>query len=482
MKKRYGLLQRVLMIGVTCILLTGAAPAYASGAEGAFPLLSRWVQEVEDGRPVKIDVAVTLDALLPFAEEALASLNSLVETLAGKLYYQNTGELIHTEMELSLGGNTIASFGERETEEGWQAYITGLDDLLLTAAKDSPFNLLLGVDGLAQVKDPLLPFADFDGMAEALPELLEELAPYEKAKKQSTTLKNVGKATKSMIYTLEKEDSEALKSFLIPLVRAGGWQAAETLLGSLVMETKGTLTAYYTAKDELIGLAYSGRLSFEGVDARKVTFQWAFSATEKKDIHTFSLKAPPVSGKNDLTITGSVNWNLENKKEGLTYTWNVSNKVDGKTVKTTFSAKLKNGKSEGAQTMTGEVSLAKEADKIIESWTLEPELVASEGAEVSLDGTVRYTHVYDKKTKENILLYLTAASAEEMLPFGGMDTPVDKLTQGEREALAVTAQERIAYDFLAAVLSLPQENIQFITKGLSEQDWNLIVQTFTATQ
>ena len=481
MKSNLRMLRSIsLLVLIYLVAVPLGGVARADGIQSAFPQLSRWIQSVESGKPVKADVSVTLHTILPFAEKELLVLNELVEEVQGQFYYHQGADTLHTEAEVYLGNQMAFNFGERESAGGAEAYITGTDDMLLTSEEGSALDVFLGTNGLDTITDPYVAILRYDEMRDALAELLVPLEEYGKAKKQSFSIKNVGKAARSMVYTFPKDEGQLLKDMLVSLADTSGWQEVVSLFRTMTLSGKGTLTAYYTSNDELIGLAYAGELAFGDATPRKITFLWGFSTDTKRDIHTFSLKAPATKGSDNLTITGNQTWNLQSGKEGLTFEWNVTSKISGKTEKDIVSVKLTNARGESTDSLKGDISLTREFQKNTEIWLLQPALLITGG---TIDGSVRYTHTYNKKAQQDLTLTIAAKEAVELrLPFGGVVVDVNRLFPNERESMENKVAQSIAYGVLAAALQLPEEKLQFIRSGMDDLDWNQVIQAFTGNQ
>ena len=89
---------------------------------------------------------------------------------------------------------------------------------------------------------------------------------------------------------------------------------------------------------------------------------------------------------------------------------------------------------------------------------------------------MQLTHKQNKRVAEDMTLTLSMAAGESFnWEMRGTETKLDELSAESLTALQEDGAKRMAAQVLRVMLTLPQEDLAFIQKGLSQEAWQRIL-------
>ena len=128
--------------------------------------------------------------------------------------------------------------------------------------------------------------------------------------------------------------------------------------------------------------------------------------------------------------------------------------------------------------LTGEAWIKQtDRDGDSETWIARPELTFADAKEApAVQGGVQLTHKQNKRVAEDMTLTLSMAAGESFnWEMRGTETKLDELSAESLTALQEDGAKRMAAQVLRGMLTLPQEDLAFIQKGLSQEAWQRIL-------
>ena len=303
---------------------------------------------------------------------------------------------------------------------------------------------------------------------DALPALSGRLGEAPPAEKAAADLPYVGKSARRVAYALSEEELQALWPAALQAAAPAlslslpGGKAAEiqALLGGLRFQGPGRLTRYLTDEGRDLALQYSGRVSGEGVSARKVSLRLGYQ--EKMGLF-IDLKAPALRGKDKLNLT--MGYSLAGEEtarkleSALKCAWQ-QGKASGN-VKA--GAALTGSAEGGAERLSGSLWLEEGKERL----TLTPDLLISAG---SAEGALSVEKRQGKKTAFAIKLTLSAA----LMPEGIPALPSDGAVPLDSADALIQAQDSLGLALMPAMIDLIKgSDPQTIRKLLHElgRDW-----------
>ena len=431
--------------------------------------------QLENGAPTAIYMTAKLHDWSPFDEETVAGLNRILEECGVSMFHQSENDREIDQWSIVIGGTPAMDFTAVEEHTGYSLATSLLPGKLLYSANLSPLSMMqegAGDLALGQEEDQWL--FQVPQWSAYLDGLTRVLAPYGKEKKASKKFAKIGTAKQSVVYTLTKEEAaRALEEFLPSVDQR--W-LSDILVG-ITFTGKLTVTLYKDEQGVPLALAASGQMSSGMGTARTVTFQWSFKEAEGERKDILSLKAPQVKGKDKTTVSYSRTETAFEGQNSLTVsgTWNST--ADSVSAKKVLAASLTNTLGGDNQRITGEVSVADTQDGKTVTRKIQPTILTVQyGEDICAKCSFRMTTLEDKRTTLDATLSITADPAQETrIQLPEQIVFVEELEPAALVGLREQFQTNLVYQTVRAVLTLPKEALDVLSKGLSEEEWQSIL-------
>ncbi len=455
-----------------CMLFSTAS---AGGLDGLAPMLSDFLQSAEQGRPLDITLSATLHQLVPYGEDTLKALNSLLAGVKLQIAYQNAGGAETVKAQLVMGDTAALDFTQRNTGDQTLLQTSLLPGTTYASAAETPMETLFNEQ--AEAPSWITDVPDLDALFHKVTAGLDSLQDFAKEKKVSYKLTSVGTAKKALVYTVPEESAQLVKDVLSQLLEG---LPLENLRGaaSLLQVTGDTVvTLYQSAEGENMGLSVKGVMAYNGGSSRKVSFLWGALPDADKAVHTLSLKAPAVKGSDSLTVTGKYILTKKAAQNSLSLSLDTKNTLDKKTDRIVWAGDLSCLVAEDNQRLEGEVKRTHTgAEGAVDVYSVKPGLtVVQAGGTPSLQGNVRIAFMQDKRLQSDATVSVAAAQAgapawEASFPA----VSLDGIGQDALDALREKAQSASEKAVLQAVLTLDPNTLTLISSNITQEDWERI--------
>ncbi len=468
----------LMLIG--CFLFSSAM---AEGEPSLHPMLEEWLDRIEGGQAADITISATLHDLVPYGEETVAAMNRLLSECRLQIGYQQGEQGETARTQLIIGEIPAIDYVTRSGSE-MLAQTSLLPGLTLKSESGPPLEILLG-EGMeipfwaADILDP-------NDLADRIPDALSGLAAFGQEKPGSYRLSSIGTAKKAVIYTVPENSVQLLRDGFSLLADALRFTEASALLKTLTTAGDAVITLYQSADGANMGLGVNAVMGFENIAPRKVTFLWVFKSDEKNCLHSLSLKAPAQKGSDSLTVAGEMTLESLKAKNRLSFNMDIKNKLNGQSGRTLWKGQLDCLMAEDNQRLEGEVKRTytdpEDTDHIL---SIKPSLLTVKaGGEVSLKGSARMVWARGKATLTDVTFSLMADKAAGALWEETSDIlSLDGLGENELAATGEGAQAAAAEAVWRAVIALPKECLTLVSRNISQEDWERIVQdVFVVTQ
>ena len=453
-------------------------------ALAAEPFAPHWTElegVMENGGSMHLELSGQLTEWVPFETENTAAINALLKHCGFEVDYTGqTGDEQYA-LTITVDGQPVATVGQKTTPEGIEWY-SDLNDAVYTleaGSQTQPLTLMSDnerADGLLLWEEVLLGDIPLEELAQHMIQLLMAEG---KAAKSTKNVSKIGRAAKTYKITT---DGPGAQDIVTQAAEAMNSPYAEAFASQLTFSgAKNIFTLYENKEGTILGLNFSGRAAFAGGDARKVTLTWGFKADDETRLDTLSLTAPSVKGKNKLTV--KFTWNRDWKAAANTQRLEGSISSTLNSVKTsqTVSVDLKNAKALNGHQITGAIQVDTTENDVKETLILKPTIqTTKQDQRPSFRGSIQIETLKSKKPM------LTAAVSVAMDPkvdpiFAPVELmeviPLEDLSEDALketdEELAVLLTQRL----LLAMMTLPQEDLAALQTGISQANWEKVVET-----
>lgn len=401
---------------VLCLLLLAQTAAASALSFSFSPGLQQVAERLQAGHAYEIQVQGELAAWPDLNPESLEAFRNWLGNHSLSLHLQNLRGSADSLAVLKRGETPLLTLFTTQTDE--QAAMTlGREGQPLTrylgAGQDTPWHTLLGLD--TRMTDLKAARAALQSLGQAA---LPYLAAYEKPVKAATTIKNVGRGTSQMVYTLKKDEAQAFFEEagpqLLPLLKEaltallpGDAEALFPSLDSLMPGGTLTIKRILDKEEQDLGLQITGLIQVNG-QARRLTL---FGGVAEKGLY-LSLKLPATRGNDNLQVQLSFLTEGSRLKGDWRY-----EAVSGKnrhraSGSITLTSALKEeveritGKITGTSRVTGEAPASFD-------FFIRPELEARGD---SLTGSLTLQELAGKKVRKEVVLHLTGQPAPAITP------------------------------------------------------------------
>lgn len=455
-----------------CMLFSAAS---AGGLDSLAPMLSDFIQSAEQGQPLDITLSATLHQLVPYGEDTLKALNSLLAGVKLKITCQNAGGTETVKAQLVMGDTAALDFTQRGTGDQTLLQTSLLPGTIYASASATPMETLF--DEQAEAPTWITDVPDLNTLFLQVTAGLGSLKDFVQEKKVSYKLTSVGTAKKALVYTVPEESAQLVKDALsqlfggLPFGDLGGAASLLQVTGNTVV------TLYQSAEGENMGLSIKGVMAYNGGSFRKVSFLWGVLPGGEKTVHTLSLKAPAVKGSDSLTVTGKYILTKKAAQNSLSLSLDIKNILDKKTDKIVWAGELSCLVVEDNQRLEGEVKRTHtSAEGTVDVYSIKPGVtVIQTGGTPSLQGNVRIAFTQDKRLQSDVTVSVAAAQADA--PAWEASLPVvslDGMSQDTLDTLREKAQNASEKAILQAVLTLDPDTLTLISSNITQEDWERI--------
>lgn len=457
--------RRVIALSVICVLLLMSVNVSAESVSGIW---NAW--NGDGNEEFTADITVQFSAHMPFDEERREALNALLKHITLRL--SDTGDVQQTEilvdgdpaLSLMTRGegeeqNTVCSFLPGTTVIGKDAGINLSDISSVDLASDFELLQRSGKAILTDLYDWLI----------RLPELCPDNC---KNGKEKQSFKNVGKAVTKTVITFTKASVE--EGVLDVWKEACPAGELKTWAQDLVFSGRQQITLFRDDQDRVIRLTYSGTAAMGDAVPRKITLGWSRLRTAEKSYDKLSLKTPAVSGSDHDTVTLEF---LESFRE------------DGSAVSLDFSVEHVENRVKRSAGCVAELSLAessltgsitlkqKEGNGTQQFYILTPKFFVGENG--AMNGTVVYQQKRGKDLLEDaeITAELTRNATLPDFPETTLVIQESSMNDEEKASLRDQILWGAAEALIRPVLSLPEEDLQYLLYELDEDQVKLLKET-----
>jgi len=310
--KAYGLFGRsarlpALLFGLLTLAITltaGAADILPAGFDGP---LSQWL----GGRqPLRFSVSFQADALLPFPDDQLGPLNTLLGHIALDAILTEEGDDTYATLRFRCNQEPVVTIAEVRQAGGYTLWTDLLPNRTLESQLTSPLALLAGMDGEGSVPSPpgsaeendgpTLPSGAFDFLSaideaeECYRALIDACEPYAARKRANYRIKDIGLARWSQIARLTPEQSNEMLPHLRNMLKCGMDDAYREELDKVHFGKNLVVALYKTGEnDKDMAIYMKGTLIFPDGVTSKLAYQWAFAndGAQRKD--SYKLEVAP---------------------------------------------------------------------------------------------------------------------------------------------------------------------------------------------
>jgi len=294
-----------LLILLTLVNLLPAGAADISPPAGLDTPLSRWLDRRQ---PLRFSASFRIDALLPFLDDQLDSINALLSHAILDAVLADDEAEASTTLRLRYTQEPVATIAEVQQAGAYTLRTDLLPNRILESRTASPVALLAGTDE-ARGADPysgtseenegsILPSGAFDFLS-AIDEadgcyraLIDAFEPLAVAKRSTYRIKNIGTARWSQTARLTPEQSGEMLSFLRGMLKCGMDDAYRAELDQARFGKDLVVTLYKASeKGKDMAVYMKGTLIAPDDTTSKLTYQWAFvnDGVQRKDSYQLAI-------------------------------------------------------------------------------------------------------------------------------------------------------------------------------------------------
>lgn len=301
---------RKWLAAMVCLVLLLQAGLAGALTLSFSPGLTAVSQRLDRGHAYGIQVEAQLAAWPDLNPETLEALQAWLAGHQLAITLQGQGESRDSLAALLQGQRQLLTLSTHETPQEAQMLLGGENQPLtryLGTAAQPPWQTLLGLD--TAFPDPAAAGAQLISFGQAA---LPFLTVYEKPVKTATTIKNVGRGSTQMVYTLKKDEAlllyqEAREQLLPPLkatleaLLPGQADSLGSALDSLQPDGSLTIKRILDKEDQDLGLQITGQVQLHG-KARRLTL---FGGVTDSGLY-LSLRLPATRGNDTLSLQLSI--------------------------------------------------------------------------------------------------------------------------------------------------------------------------------
>ena len=419
---------------ILCLALCALAEVRADALGKLVPGL------LEEGSAFTATVSGTMEKYPPYGEKRLEQLNRLLGHLSLRLEKAGENARVQLLVDEQSAVTVTRKAGELE-QDAWFAEQT-------KAEPGRNRSLLWMLEEGEAFLDQL--YAVLSGLADRFPERYRE-------GKESLTYREYGAIVRKKTGVIPPEDAEAMREVLAE----AGEPLASILTKTPALSGQQRSNLFLGEEGQILRLTYDGTVGRDADSLRKVSLNWRRLRTDTKELDNLTLKTPAVSGgdRNNLVMERR----YEEREDGtgaLTWTLSFDDVADRVRTTTEISIRLEN--QDGR--ITGELVRKEKTGNQLTRWYVKPEITREN--ETDYAGRLEIVRYSGKIEMERgtVSLRLRTGGTDSLL--SGEAEREDGGAEGTKEERA----ERMAAELLRALRGLPEEDLLFLTDGLSEAD------------
>ena len=458
------------------------APLSARGEVELIPQLTQWRLE-ESQAPIRATVSAELSAWLPFDETTLAALNLLLSHVSFQVETLHMAQEDWSRSAVLLDGVDTAVLTQRQANGVKKLNASFVPDATLTAVSQDPIALLLG-------ESSALNLGGFTGTEEAMVQeakrLMDDLpvllVSWMEEKSVTKKIDKMGTATYMRTYEIPEEEAQQLGTLLADAAQESRVQA---FLSSLTFTEDQEITVYEDENGQVLKFSYEGRCGADAESQRKVTLTWSMKDDGQEARDTLSLKSPAVSGSDRDTLTWERVAEVDEGNRVLSESFRYETVRNKEKTILEGEAELENAFDIASSLLTGKAWVEQTLpDETLHTWVLEPEMTFALGnMNPEASGKVLVTYKEDKRITQEATVFINLAYGDGFnWELRETETNLELLGEEGLTALQTQSAERLASDVLKGLLSLPQEDLLFISEGLTPEAWQRILDALGGVQ
>ena len=253
----------------------------------------------------------------------------------------------------------------------------------------------------------------------------------------------------------------------------------KAFLSGLVFTKDQEIAVYEDEAGQVLRVTYSGRCGADADSQRKVTLTWSMKDDGQEARDNFSLKSPAVSGSDRDTLTWERVAEIDGAKRSLSASFSYETVRNKEKTTLEGEAELENAFDIASSLLTGKAWVEQTLpDDTRLTWVLEPDMTFALGnMDPEASGSVLVTYKEDKRITQESTVFINMAYGDgfnwELRP---VETDLESLSEDALKVLQEQGAERLAADMLRGLLRLPQEDLLFISEGLSEEAWQRVLE------
>ena len=293
----------------------------------------------------------------------------------------------------------------------------------------------------------------FEGLPAAFPE-------YSTPGKTNTVYKPYGTAVKKWSVSLPDDVLQSEK--MIAYLDGEGLEAVKEYLSRAVLSGRQRFTLLTDADDRLMKVNYTAKAGLSQDDMRSINLDWRCLRGETGYRDALTLTTPGTGSRRDnLTITQEM---IIDPEKGETYKGSIETDRVADRVRTqillTFELNASGGMVAGNFLEKTTVGSARTSTEVT--------IDLGQNAQDEYRGSLEIINKLGKIEKEHYRIQLTAGKSE---PPQWVDASVKTLTPEDRKRIA----EGAANAFLRALVTVPEEDLQYILADLAEGLWTQMI-------
>lgn len=424
--------------------------------------------------PLQMTVSAEVESHMPLGPMRTDDLNALLRHMKLLVRMEDLAGETWSEVNVLVDDSPVVTLVEQQRSGGSVMQASCLPDISFFSEQDSAIGEVLSVGeipdtlfGLTGRETALLTDAE-----KVLLGLRARMADRIKSTKKAQTLKGYGKVATTETLTFKGDEADAVKTVLLELCPDG---MLHDLLADVTFSGKQTLTMLCTAEGAVYRATWTGNCAGADGKKRNVKLVWKMKHDDPAElIDEVTLTSPALTGtdKNTLTIRQSV----ENDGD-YALEFSYDEKLNKATRSLKGSAGMSITVSGDSQRVSGKIRLREKrqggAERLVE---LGPDVTIDHGQRV-LNGTLRIVTSVDEANQEAVVLSLRLEPLEDYSWSLMENTTVYEALSDEQLANEqALLNESVTAVLIRRLVLLPYEDTMFLSRDLSQEAWNGIVE------
>ncbi len=392
----------------------------SGGASAGFsPGLEQLEAAYNRGQAMALDIRASLESWNALSADSLAAVQDALKQASLLVRSQESDGRGIGNVSLTLNAQPL--YRVQESRDPGQRLLALLPQGMryLSGPGQAPLDILLDTQAGVHWEN-LLQESTWQALHDVLPQVYALLEPFGKTVGISTSIKNVGTSRSRIEYALTREEWTALWPQMVSVISDAlaphlGLSFTRAMM-SLRFDTEGTLKRFVDDDGMDMGWQFTGRLSLDDEDTRRVTLFGGYKAD--KGLY-LSLKLPAVRGRNGLTLNISAKLNTAEGKRGLLADYALAGRSDDRTISAKGQIRLESANSPDGERISGSIrldSLTVPGQTQRRRLTVKPALLFKDGR---VSGALTITREQGNATQLALGLDVLLQAGEPIPPFSG---------------------------------------------------------------